>query len=312
MNSFQAGTIQFIVKAFRRSLFVNRTETITHRNGFERISKMVKFPRHVNKQELMYEGVPSAWFTPTKSSDDKTILYLPGGGYCVGSYNTHSGLIGRIARASGHPVLGITYRKAPEDPFPAAIEDAIKVYKGLVNEGRKNIVIAGDSAGGGLALATTMILRDEGFKLPAALVLISPWTDLTSSGDSVVRKKDRDPLIGPELLEVFAKKYAGSEPLDHPFISPLYGSFNNFPPVLIQVGTEEVLLDDSTRLAKKMKLAGVIVEMEIWEGMMHVFQYMAGLSPEANEAVKKIGAYINRQYDAVEPTKKSKMHKEIY
>lgn len=312
MNSFQAGTIQFIVKAFRRSLFVNRTETITHRNGFERISKMVKFPSHVKKQELTYEGVPAAWFTPTKSSDDKVILYLPGGGYCVGSYNTHSGLIGRLARAAGHPVLGITYRKAPEDPFPAAIEDAINVYKGLVREGKKNIIIAGDSAGGGLALATTMILRDEGYKLPAALVLISPWTDLTSSGDSVKRKKDRDPLIGPELLEVFAKKYAGNEPLDHPFISPLFGNFNNFPPVLIQVGTEEVLLDDSTRLAKKMKASGVLVEMEIWEGMMHVFQYMAGLSPEANEAVKKIGAYINRQYDATEPAIKSQIHKEIY
>ncbi len=312
MISFQTNAIQLGVKLFRRSLFINKTETITHRNSFERLANIVKFPNHVKKEEVTFAGLPAAWFIPEKSSDEKVILYFPGGGYCVGSYNTHAGMLGRIARASGHPVLAVNYRKAPEAPFPAATDDALKAYKQLVSEGRKNIILAGDSAGGGLALAVTMVLRDEGYKLPAALVLLSPWTDLTGSGDSVTRKKDKDPLIGPELLGVFAQKYRGKEDLKNPLISPLFGEFNHFPPTFIQVGTEEVLLDDSTRLSKKMRQAGVIVEMEIWEGMMHVFQWFAGLIPEANDAVKKIGTFINRQYDAIEPEEKSYLHKELY
>lgn len=312
MISFQSNAIHIGVKLFRRSLFINKTETLTHRNSFERLANIVKFPNHVRKQELIYANVPAAWFIPDKSSDDKTILYLPGGGYCVGSYRTHSGLLGRLARAAGHPVLAINYRKAPEDPYPAAIEDALKAYKQLLAEGKRNIILGGDSAGGGLALAVTFKLLEEGIQLPAALVLLSPWTDLTGSGDSVTRKASKDPLIGPELLEVFAKKYSGSEDLKNPLISPLYGEFNCFPPTLIQVGTEEVLLDDSTRLAKKMKKAGVLVEMEIWDGMMHVFQWFAGLIPEATDAVNKIGVFINRQYDAIEPDEKSYLHKEMY
>ena len=309
--SIQSNTVEFIIKLFRRSLFINKTESLTHRNSFERISRIAKFPNHVKKQELIYAGVPAAWFTGPKSSDNKNVLYLPGGGYCVGSYHTHQAMVGRIARAIGHPILSITYRKAPEDPFPAALEDAVKVYKQMVSEGKKNIIIAGDSAGGGLALATTMTLIKEKYKLPTALVLLSPWTDLTSSGDSVVRKKDSDPLIGPELLEVFAKKYAGTEDLTNPLISPLFGDFKGFPPTLIQVGTEEVLLDDSTRLAKKMKEAGVQVDFEIWEGMMHVFQWFAGLIPEANDAIKKIDSFIDCVCSDIE-SEKEELHKEIY
>jgi acetyl esterase/lipase len=312
MNSFQTNAILMGVKLFKKSLFINRTETLTHRLSFERLSNFVKFPAYVKRNNIQYAGLDACWFTPDKSSLDKIIFYLPGGGYCVGSCNTHKGLIGRMARAAGHPIIAINYRKAPENPYPAAIEDAVRVYKQLVEDGYKNIILSGDSAGGGLALATTMVLRDEGFKLPMALVLLSPWTDLTCSGDSVTRKKDRDALISPELLEVFAKKYAGKEDLKNPLISPLFGDFTNFPPTLIQVGTEELLLDDATRLTKKMKASGVLVEMELWEGMMHVFQWMAGLMPEANDAIKKIGAFINRQITVEEAAENSLLQKELY
>lgn len=312
--SLQINIIQATIKAFRRSLFINRTETLTHRMGFERLSKIVKFPNHVKMEELNYAGLPCAWFTPDKSSDEVIILYLPGGGYCVGSYKTHAGLTGRMARACGHPILSVTYSKAPENPYPTAIEDALKVYKQLVEDGYKNIILAGDSAGGGLSLVTTMKLREEGYKqLPIALVLLSPWTDLTGSGDSVVRKKDADPLIDPRLLNVFAKKYSPDEDFKNPYISPLYGDLSDLPPTLVQVGTEEVLLDDSTRLVKKMKESGVQVEMEIWNGMMHVFQYFAGLVPEANKAVKNIATFINRiQIVTEEEEVKGSLHKEIY
>ena len=311
MNSFQSAALQGVVKLFRRSLFVNKTESLTHRNFFERIAKIAKFPNHVKLQELNYAGLPCAWFIPEKSSDEKIFLYFPGGGYCVGSYHTHAAMIGRMARAAGHPILGVTYRKAPEDPFPAAVEDAKKVYQQLLDDGYKNIIVSGDSAGGGLSLALTMELIREKKPLPTALVLLSPWTDLTSSGDSVKRKASVDPLIGPELLEVFANKYAGDFPLDTPLISPLFGDFYDFPPTLIQVGTEEVLLDDSVRLAKKMKEQSVQVELEIWDNMMHVFQWLAGLTPEANDAIRNIGDFVNKQVILDTKTEES-LHKEIY
>lgn len=312
MNSFQSSTVHMIVKLMRRSLFIHKTETHTHRISFERLSNITKYPRFVEKEEVIYAGVPSAWFKSSKTSNDKVILYLHGGGYCVGSYNTHRAMIARIARASGHPVLAINYRKAPENPFPAAVEDAVRVYKQMVADGWKNIFISGDSAGGGLSLATALSLRDEGFKMPAALILISPWTDLTHSGDSVVSKADDDPLIAPELLDVFAKKYYGDNDPKLPLISPLFAEYHNFPPVLVQVGSEEVLLDDSTRLVRKMKEAGVDVELEIWDGMMHVFHWLAGIVPEGNQAIEKIGQYIQKKFDVEEPEKKGTLHMEMY
>lgn len=312
MNSIQSSTVHMIVKLMRRSLFIHKTETHTHRISFERLSNITKYPRFVEKEEVLYAGIPSAWFKAAKTSNDKVILYLHGGGYCVGSYNSHRAMIARIARSSGHPVLAVNYRKAPENPYPAAVEDAVKVYKQMVADGWKNIFIAGDSAGGGLALATTLKLRDEGFKMPAALVLISPWTDLTGSGDSVVRKANEDPLIDPSLLGVFAKKYYADTDPKHPLISPLFADYHQFPPVLVQVGTEEVLLDDSTRLVNKLKDAGVDVEFEMWDDMMHVFHWMAGIIPEGNQAIDKIGLYVQKKYDVSETKEKGALHMEMY
>lgn len=313
MNSLQSSTVQMIVKLMRRSLFIHKTETHTHRVSFERLASITKYPRFVEKEEVKYAGVDAAWFRASKSSNDKVILYLHGGGYCVGSYNSHRAMIARIARAAGYPVLAINYRKAPENPYPGALEDSMAVYKQMLADGWKNIFISGDSAGGGLALATALKLREEGLTMPTALMLISPWTDLTASGDSVVRKADEDPLIAPDLLEVFAKKYyAGHDPKT-PFISPLFADYEKFPPTYIQVGTREVLLDDSTRLAKRMKEAGVQVEMEIWDDMMHVWHWMAGIIPEGNEAIQKMGAYVQRKFDSeLKPVADGSLQMEIY
>lgn len=312
MNSLQSSTARLIVKMMRSTLFIHKTETQTHRVSFERISSITKFPRFVEMKEVTYAGMPAAWFRPQKCSDDKVILYYHGGGYSVGSYNTHRAMIARIARAAGHPVLAINYRMAPEHPFSAALEDAVIAYKQLQADGWASIFLAGDSAGGGLSLATTMKLRDEGVKLPTAIIAISPWTDLTLSGDSVRTKADVDPLIEPRLLEIFAKKYYQEHDPKNPFISPLFGNFDGFPPIYIQVGGNEVLLDDSTRLAQKMKKAGVKVEFELWDNMMHVWHYLAGIVPEANLAIEKIGEYVQRTYDLSEDPNKSELHMEVY
>lgn len=312
MNSLQSATARMIIKMMRSALFIHKTETITHRVSFERIASITKFPRFVDMEEVTYAGIPAAWFRPHKSSDDKVILYLHGGGYCVGSYNTHRAMIARIARAAGHPVLAINYRKAPENPYSAAVDDAVAAYSQLLKDGWNSIFLSGDSAGGGLSLALTFKLRDFNMKMPTGLALISPWTDLAATGDSIRSKADVDPLIEPRLLEIFAKKYYGDNDPKNPYISPLYGTFEHFPPTYIQVGGNEVLLDDSTRLSQKMKKAGVKVEFELWDNMMHVWHYLAGIVPEANMAIEKIGAFVQKTYDLSEDEHKSELHMEMY
>jgi epsilon-lactone hydrolase len=313
MNSIQSSTVQMIVKLMRRSLFIHKTETHTHRVSFERLASITKYPRFVEKEEVKFAGISAAWFKAAKSSNDKVILYLHGGGYCVGSYNSHRAMIARLARAAGHPVLAINYAKAPENPYPAALEDAVQVYQQMLADGWKNIFISGDSAGGGLSLALSLKIKELKLPMPTALMLISPWTDLTGSGDSVVRKADEDPLIAPELLEVFAKKYYVDHDPKLPFISPLFADLSGLPPTLIQVGTREVLLDDSTRLAKKMKEAGVQVELEIWDHMMHVWHWMAGIMPEGNEAIAKMGAYVQRTFSSASKEEaQGSLHMELY
>jgi monoterpene epsilon-lactone hydrolase len=296
MQSIQSFTVQAIVNIVRNSLFIHKTETTTHRKNFERLANIIKFPRFVKMEELNYAHLPAAWFIPNGFGKSRVILYLHGGGYCVGSYNTHKALIARIARATGYKILAPNYRMAPENPFPTALEDAIIIYKQMLDDGYNNIILSGDSAGGGLSLALTQKLKEENLPAPAALILLSPWTDLTLSGDSIEKKADKDPLIAPHLLDFFAKKYIAHNKADNPLISPLFLNFKNFPPTLIHVGGNEILLDDSTRLAKKMNNAGVKVEFEIYKNQMHVFQYLSGIVPEANNSLHKIGEFVKSFY----------------
>ncbi|HMY23146.1 MAG TPA: alpha/beta hydrolase [Chitinophagales bacterium] len=292
MQSIQIYTVKVFINVVRNILFVHKTEPNTVRVAFERLSNITKYPRFVKKEELNYAGCEAAWFTPDGYIKSKTILYLHGGGYVVGSYNTHRALIARIARAAACKTLAINYRKAPEHHYPLAIEDALNTYKQMIADGYENIFIMGDSAGGGLTLALLQLIKKHQLPKAAGSVLLSPWTDLTMSGDSIRTKKDVDPLITPQLIEIFAKRYfAEADPKD-PLISPLFADVSDFPPTLIQVGTNEVLLDDSTRLAKKMNDAGVPVQLEIYKNMMHVWQYLGGIVPEANKAIDEIGAFV--------------------
>ncbi len=292
MQSIQSITVQTFINVFRRSLFVHKTEANTIRVGFERMSNISKFPRFVKKEELTYAGVDASWFIPDGYSKSKTILYLHGGGYVMGSVNTHRALIARIARATNCKALAINYRKSPENLYPAAIEDAVNTYKQMVADGYENIFIMGDSAGGGLSLALLQIIKKQKLQKAAGAVLLSPWTDLTLSGDSVHSKKDVDPLIQPHLLEIFSKRYYGNEDPANPLISPLFADVKGFPPTLIQVGGNETLLDDSTRMAQKLNKAGVKVKLDIFEDMMHVWHFFGGIMPEANRAIEEIGEFV--------------------
>lgn len=232
--------------------------------------------------------------TAPTAVNDRVLLYLHGGGYCYGSCNTRRDLAARLSRNGGVRVLLPEFRLAPEHCFPAAVDDVVRVYRWLISSGfaADRIVVGGDSSGGGLAVALLVSLRDAGDPLPAAGVLLSPWTDLEASGESMVTRAEFDPLIDPEALRTLALLYAGDADVRHPLISPIYADLHELPPLLVHVGRDECLLDDSVRLVRRAQAAGVDVSFKIWEDMWHTFQVFAGSVPEAFSAVTEIGAYV--------------------
>ncbi len=221
-------------------------------------------------------------------------MYLHGGAYQLGSPATLRHLVAMLAAAAQAQALSVDYRLAPEHPFPAAVDDAVAAYRWLLAAGRDpaSVAIAGDSAGGGLTLATLVALRDAGDPLPAAAVAISPWTDLALTGESLRTRAGADVMVKPAGMPESAALYlTGTDPR-HPYASPLYADLRALPPLLIQVGDAEVILDDSTRFAARARTAGVDVTLEIWDEMPHVFQAFAGLLPEADQAVARIGSWL--------------------
>lgn len=243
-------------------------------------------------------GVDGEWIAPANAPEDKAILYFHGGGFRIGSVTSHRNLIAQIACASGCRVLAINYRLAPEHRFPAALDDALAAYGWMLDRGLKsdNVAFAGDSAGGNLALASMLALRERGIPLPVAAVLMSPWTDLAATGASYVTRADADPIHQRPMIMALAKNYLGGQgdPCD-PLVSPLYADLRGLPPLLIQVGDRETVLDDSVMLAEKARAAGVAVNLEIWDGMIHVFQMFGAELPEAHQAIASIAAFLDRK-----------------
>jgi monoterpene epsilon-lactone hydrolase len=266
------------------------------RAGFETLAQMFKVAPDIKREPANADGVPGEWITAPNSTDQTTFLYLHGGGYSIGSLNTHADMVSRIARASNARAFSVDYRLAPENPFPAAVEDATTTYRWLLKQGVRpeTIVIAGDSAGGGLAGATLLALKKSGDPLPGAAVMLSPWTDLAATGETMKTRAEADPMIVVDPLNGMAKLYAGSASLTDPLVSPLYGDYSGLPPMLIQVGDCEVLLDDSRRYAERAKAAGVDVTIEVWDEMIHVFQVFAPMLPEGQQAIDKIGEWVKQ------------------
>ena len=234
------------------------------------------------------------WILPAHSSKDQVMLYLHGGGYVFGSCNTYRSFMTKLVKESSVTALIINYRLAPEHPFPAAVDDAAFTYQWLLSRGvhPKNIVLAGDSAGGGLVLATMLALKDRQISLPKAAVVMSPWTDLTFSGESVQTKKDVEHFIPEGCIETFGGYYTkGSNPAT-PYASPLFGALEDLPPIMIHVGEDEILLDDSVRFHQKAIRAGVDCQIKIWPGMFHCFPLMAPAFPEAVQGLREMAACV--------------------
>ena len=255
---------------------------------------MMPGPWRIKRNVVEIAGCHAEWLVPRDPATDKLFIYWHGGAYIMGNCATHRRLAGHIARRAGVRALLPEYRLAPEYPFPAAIEDAVAIYQALLADGYRpeNIVMGGDSAGGGLTMATLLSLRDAGEPLPAAAFLISPWLDLAGTGESMQTRDGRDPWFKPQHLPNVRSHYCNEHEIRNPLVSPVYADVSNLPPLYIQVGSEELLLSDSTRLAEAVEAGEGKVEIEIWEGMWHVFQLFVLLVPEARQANAKIAARI--------------------
>jgi epsilon-lactone hydrolase len=267
------------------------------REGFEQMGAMFPVPGDVKREPVTAGGVKAEWLSAPEAAADRVVLYLHGGGYVIGSINTHRALGASVSRAAKARVLLIDYRLAPEHPHPAAVEDAVSAYRFLLQQGisPKRIALAGDSAGGGLVIATLVALRDAGEKLPATGVCLSPWIDLECLGESMTTKAAVDPMVQKEGVLQLAAHYLGGKSPRTPLAAPLYADLSGLPPLLIQVGTAETLLDDASRLAERARKAGVNVTYDPWEGMIHVWQLFAPMLDEGKHAIDKFGAFIQKQ-----------------
>ena len=250
-------------------------------------------PPDVRVEEIDASGVPCEKLTVPQSRDGVFLIWFHGGGYLLGSLVSHRAAVSAFARAAGSAALNVGYRLAPESVFPAPIDDAVTAYRWLLDAGVApgRIVIGGDSAGGGIALATQMRLRDEGNPLPACAVLLSPWTDLEVTGDSAQPGRTDDPLLNAELLKDWAKIYASGEQRN-PLASPLYGDFAGLPPQLILIGTRDILLDDARRTADQARIAGCEVELDEYPGLIHNWPIFDTEMPEAAEALDHVRKFV--------------------
>ena len=287
--------IKFFFKTLLKLMFKKHVSIEEGRIRMERSAKLMgRLPKDILVESVDINGVYAEWIYVADADNEKVILYLHGGGYVVGSTVPYRRLCASLSQSAKARVLIPEYRLAPEHPFPAGLEDAVAAYNWLLVQGvdAKNIVIAGDSAGGGLSLATILSLRDAGQPLPAGLVCISPWADLTQSGKSHHTNAKSEVILLTESLDLWASAYADESELRNPLVSPVFADFSGFPPLLIQAGSDEILLDDSIQLAEKAKAAGVDVTLSIYEGMWHVWHTVEPLR-ECREAFEEIGAFVN-------------------
>ncbi len=264
------------------------------RKGLDAMGNMVPRLAEVSALAIDAGGVPAEWLIPQANAATRVVLHLHGGGYVLGSVQSHRALLERLAIAAGCRVLAPNYRLAPEAPFPAAVEDACAAYRWLIAQGisPKSIAVSGDSAGGGLVLATLFALRDAGDALPACAIAISPWTDMEGLGASMQTRAAVDPMVQKSGIDDLARIYLNGADPKSPLASPLYGSFKGLPPLLIQVGDAETLLDDTTRITPKMKADGLDVTVEIWPEMIHVWHLFAAMLDEGQAAIDRIGAFV--------------------
>ena len=296
MASPQAEAAKAMIAAFREAMA--GTDSVPsleeQRDGLSMMGSSATLPEGVAVSEAYAGGCRAYWHDPAGCAKDRVVMYVHGGGYMGGSPKTHERLVSHIAKAAGCRALNVDYRLAPEHPHPAAVEDATAAYRWLLAQGYRpeHIAISGDSAGGGLTLATLLSIKQNGLPQPAAAVPLSPWTDMEVSGASFETNAANDLMIQRDATKSTAAMFLGEADPRDPLASPLHGDYRGIAPLYIQVGGDETLLDDSTRVAERARSAGCEVKLDVFPEMQHVFQVCCGTMPESTEAVAKIGAWL--------------------
>lgn len=311
MSSFKSLIFNFLIRnnhffrgKLKKEVFDHNTSIEGFRERCEKgAAKYARIPADVTIKGQDIEGIKAEWLKTQGSDPEKLILYVHGGGYVSGSCNDHRGFVSKFAKATGVTTLIYEYRLAPENPFPAALEDSVKIYQVLLSSGYMpdNIMIVGESAGGGLCLALLLALKDRNISLPVAAVAISPWTDLTCSSDSYCTKNK----VSPAPLNswtVFSKYYVGDEDPTNPFISPLFGNLKGLPPLLINSGVSDELYEDGEKFAMKAKDAGVEVKFTPGPNMIHCYPLLAPMFREATEAMNEIVAFVRKHLNLIDLT----------
>jgi len=271
------------------------------RARMDQIDKLPR-PRKVHYLDTFVGGIPAIVATPTEVRPDRHILYIHGGAYVVGSPKSHIAMCARLAKRAAATITVIDYRLAPEHVYPAAVDDCVAAYRAIISDIDPSLVtIAGDSAGGGATLAMLGVLKAAGDPMPGAVYVLSPWADLTASGESVVTRAPFDPMFDGDGLIDAATTYAGDTPLDDPGVSPLFADPTGYPPTLIQTGMDEILLSDSTRLAERYEAAGVDVRLDLRDDLWHVYPVLAGYMPEATDALVRAAVFIREKTPAPMP-----------
>ena len=303
MTSFKSRMFFFLMRnahflqgKFKKETFDMNTSIEGFRQRCEDGAKRyAKTPENIKIKEDVIEGIKSEWLIPDGADPEKVILYIHGGGYVSGSCSDHRGFVSKFARFTGVTNLIFEYRLAPEHPFPAALDDSVKIYQRMLATGYKpeNILLAGESAGGGLTLATLLALKEQQIQMPVAAVAISPWTDLTCSSDSYRTKNKRSPAPLNSWF-VFSSHYAANHPKNHQLISPLFGDLKGLPPLFINSGEDDELFEDGEKFSKKAKDAGVDVTFRNGKGMVHCYPLLAPMFPEATGAMNEIVDFVKK------------------
>lgn len=293
VGSFRNKFIKLFFKITKVLIYRHDYTPEKYRKGMDFFTWFLRKPRGVKYELEMVGHMDAMWIRPKNIDNDSVILYLHGGGYGMGSIRSHKKMAGRIARACKSQCLIIEYRLAPEHPFPAAVEDAFLAYQWLRDKGFRSdkIVIGGDSAGGGLTLATLLKIKEMNLPQPLAAFCLSPWLDLSASSPEMDTYEDQDPFIDKESIKIWGHRYAG-EDVKHPLASPLFADLRGIAPVLVQIGTSEILLFENRSLHQKAIELGLDFQYYEYPNMIHVFQVFAGFLPQADEAIRQIGCFV--------------------